>query len=80
MLILALDTWFSSVLGSETFHADVHAGGCWGAGVCRGGGKGGEGLSWCSSRPSTPGSHQCRVARHFTRACVQVGIGVGRGQ
>ena len=26
VLISALNTWFSSVLGSETFHADVHAG------------------------------------------------------
>lgn len=26
-LITALNTWFGSVLGCETFHADVHAGG-----------------------------------------------------
>ena len=25
-LITALNTWFGSVLGCETFHADVHAG------------------------------------------------------
>jgi aarF domain-containing kinase len=27
VLIAALNTWFASVLGAETFHADVHAGG-----------------------------------------------------
>ena len=27
-LITALNTWFGSVLGCETFHADVHAGAC----------------------------------------------------
>ena len=27
VLISALNTWFASVLGCETFHADVHAGG-----------------------------------------------------
>lgn len=26
VLIAALNTWFASVLGAETFHADVHAG------------------------------------------------------
>ena len=26
VLIGALNTWFSSVIGCETFHADVHAG------------------------------------------------------
>jgi aarF domain-containing kinase len=26
VLITALNTWFASVLGNETFHADVHAG------------------------------------------------------
>jgi aarF domain-containing kinase len=27
VLISALNTWFASVLGADTFHADVHAGG-----------------------------------------------------
>lgn len=27
VLIAALNTWFASVLGADTFHADVHAGG-----------------------------------------------------
>ena len=41
VLINALNTWFASVLGADTFHADVHAGVC----VCVGGGMGvGEGL------------------------------------
>lgn len=26
VLISALNTWFGSLLGAETFHADVHAG------------------------------------------------------
>ena len=26
ILIAALNTWFGSVVGAETFHADVHAG------------------------------------------------------
>lgn len=26
VLIAALNTWFASVLGADTFHADVHAG------------------------------------------------------
>jgi aarF domain-containing kinase len=26
VLISALNTWFASVLGADTFHADVHAG------------------------------------------------------
>jgi len=26
VLIAALNTWFGSVMGAETFHADVHAG------------------------------------------------------
>ena len=26
VLVGALNTWFSSVIGCETFHADVHAG------------------------------------------------------
>lgn len=28
VLIAALNTWFASVLGADTFHADVHAGAC----------------------------------------------------
>ncbi len=27
ILVNALNTWFASVMGAETFHADVHAGG-----------------------------------------------------
>lgn len=36
VLINALNTWFASVMGAETFHADVHAGVrvCW-VGGCR---------------------------------------------
>jgi len=28
VLVSALNTWFASVMGAATFHADVHAGQC----------------------------------------------------
>ena len=40
VLINALNTWFASVLGADTFHADVHAG------VWVSGGGGGRGGGW----------------------------------
>ena len=80
-IVSALKNWFLSVLGSKTFHADVHAGGRGCVGVLRyapGEVEGGKGLRRCSYPPSTPCSPQCWVVKPSTQTCMQVGVGEGR--